>query len=47
MDYKEMYLEMVRASERALRQMQQAQEELIRAQRRCEELYLAQEEQTP
>jgi len=33
-DYKELYLNMVRASERAIR-------ELIRVQQECEELYLA------
>ena len=33
-DYKELYLHMVRASERAIR-------ELIRAQQECEERYLA------
>ena len=40
-DYKEMYLTMVRASEKALRQMDAAREELIRAQQYCEELYLS------
>ena len=40
-DYKEMYLAMVRASEKALRQMDAAREELIRAQQYCEELYLS------
>ena len=40
-DYKEMYLTMVRASERALRQLDAAREELIRAQQYCEERYLS------
>ena len=40
-DYKEMYLTMVRASEKALWQMDAAREELIRAQQYCEELYLS------
>ena len=40
-DYKEMYLTMVRASEKALRQMDAAREELIRVQQYCEELYLS------
>lgn len=48
-DYKEMYLAMVRASEKALRQMDAAREELIRAQQHCEELYLSdgEEEEAP
>lgn len=49
-DYKEMYLAMVRASEKALRQMDAAREELIRAQQHCEELYLSdgeEEDETP
>ncbi len=40
-DYKEMYLKMMRASERALRQMEAASAGLIAAQRECEELYLS------
>lgn len=44
-DYQEMYLTMVRASEKALRQLEEASELLIAAQRRCEELYLAAEEE--
>lgn len=44
-DYKEMYLTMVRASEKALRQMDAAREELIRAQQYCEELYLSEGEE--
>lgn len=43
-DYKEMYLTMVRASEKALRQMEEASQILIAAQQKCEELYLADEE---
>ena len=39
-DYKEMYLSMVRASEKAVRI-------LIDAQQRCEELYLDAEEEGP
>ena len=39
-DYKEMYLIMMRASEKALRHMEAASEVLIEAQQRCEELYL-------
>ncbi|MGM9663125.1 MAG: hypothetical protein ACI3WR_08560 [Oscillospiraceae bacterium] len=42
-DYKEMYLTMVRASEQALRHTEEAARVLIEAQRRCEELYLAEE----
>jgi len=45
-DYKEMYLTMMRASEKALRQMEEAARLLIEAQRKCEELYLAAEEET-
>lgn len=45
-DYKEMYLIMVRASEKALRHIEAAEEELIRAQQRCEELYLSDGEPT-
>lgn len=37
MDYKEMYLKMVRASEQAIRI-------LVEAQRECEELYMSQPE---
>ena len=44
-DYKEMYLAMVRATEKALRHMDAAREELIRAQQYCEELYLSEEEE--
>ncbi len=42
-DYKEMYLVMMRASEKSLRHMEEASRILIEAQRRCEELYLAKE----
>ena len=42
-DYKEMYLIMMRASEKALRHMEAAEELIIEAQRRCEELYLSEE----
>ena len=38
MDYKELYLKMMRASEEAIRV-------LIKAQQECEELYLAAEEE--
>lgn len=44
-DYKEMYLIMMRASERALRQMEDASQILIAAQQQCEEVYLADEEE--
>ena len=44
-DYKEMYLTMVRASEKALWQMEEASQILIEAQQECEELYLADEEE--
>ncbi len=43
-DYKEMYLTMVRASEKALRHMEEASQILIAAQQQCEEFYLADEE---
>ena len=43
-DYKEMYLIMVRASEKALRQMEEASQLIIEAQQKCEDLYLASEE---
>ncbi len=59
-DYKEMYLIMVRASEKAVRLLTErdgkyaqlgrrlAAEALVKAQRRCEEMYLnADEETTP
>ncbi|HNW04001.1 MAG TPA: hypothetical protein PLP20_00630 [Oscillospiraceae bacterium] len=39
-DYKEMYLAMVRASEKAVRV-------LIEAQQRCEEMYIGAEEEHP
>ena len=44
-DYKEMYLTMMRASEKALRQMEEASQILIAAQQKCEELYLDGEEE--
>ena len=44
-DYKEMYLTMVRASEKALRQMEEASRLLIETQQKCEELYLAAEDE--
>ena len=44
-DYKEMYLTMVRASEKALRRMEEASQILIAAQQKCEELYLDGEEE--
>ena len=40
-DYKEMYLKMMRASEKALREMEAATAELVAAQRVCEEMYLS------
>ncbi len=40
MDYKEMYLKMVRATEQAIRI-------LIEAQQECEEMYLNEEEDNP
>ena len=40
-DYKEMYLTMVRASEKALRLSEEAAQVIIEAQQKCEELYLA------
>ena len=43
-DYKEMYLTMVRASEKALRLTEEASLVIIEAQRKCEELYLAEED---
>ena len=43
-DYKEMYLTMVRASEKALRHVEEASRLLIEAQQKCEELYLNSEE---
>lgn len=43
-DYKEMYLKMMRASEKALREMEAASAELIAAQRACEEMYISQPE---
>ena len=45
-DYKEMYLTMVRASEKALRLTEEAAQIIIEAQQKCEELYLAAEEDT-
>ena len=43
-DYKEMYLKMMRASEKALREMEAASAGLIAAQRACEEMYLSAKE---
>ena len=40
-DYKEMYLKMMRASEKAIREMEAATAGLIAAQRECEEMYLS------
>ena len=45
-DYKEMYLTMVRASEKALRLSEEAAQVIIEAQQKCEELYLAGEDET-
>ena len=39
-DYKEMYLTMVRASERARKLMEEAENEIIKAQQQCEEMYM-------
>ena len=43
-DYKEMYLTMVRYSERAQRLSAEAAELLIEAQRLCEEMYISSSE---
>ena len=40
-DYKEMYLKMVRATEKAIRAEEETLRTLIEAQRECEELYLS------
>ena len=40
-NYKEMYLKMMRASEKAIREMEAAMAGLIAAQRECEEMYLS------
>ncbi len=40
-DYKEMYLKMVRATERAIRAEEETLRTLIEAQRECEEMYLS------
>lgn len=40
-DYQEMYLKMVRATEKAIRAEETVLNTLIQAQRECEELYLA------
>ena len=42
-DYKEMYLTMLRASERARKLMEEAEKEIIEAQQQCEELYIGDE----
>ena len=39
-DYKEMYLTILRASERARKLMEEAENEIIKAQQQCEELYM-------
>ena len=39
-DYKEMYLTLFRATEQALRRMEEAERLLTEAQNRCEELYM-------
>ena len=43
-NYKEMYLKMMRASEKAIREMEAAMAGLIAAQRECEEMYISQPE---
>lgn len=40
-DYKEMYLKMMRAAEKAIRSEEEALRALVEAQRECEELYLS------
>lgn len=40
-DYKEMYLKMVRATEKAIRAEEETLRTLIEAQRECEEMYLS------
>ena len=42
-DYKEMYLTMIRASERARKLIEEAENEIIKAQQQCEELYISDE----
>ena len=42
-DYKEMYLTMLRASERARMLMEEAEKEIVKAQQKCEELYISDE----
>ena len=42
-DYKEMYLTMLRASERARKLMEEAENEIIKAQQQCEEMYISEE----
>ena len=42
-DYKEMYLTMLRASERARKLMEEAESEIVKAQQQCEEIYLREE----
>ena len=42
-DYKEMYLTMFRASERVRKLMEEAENEIIKAQQQCEELYISDE----
>lgn len=44
-NYKEMYLTMFRASERARKLIEEAENEIIKAQQQCEELYM--EEDAP
>ena len=39
-DYKEMYLTILRVSERARKLMEEAENEIIKAQQQCEELYM-------
>ena len=43
-DYKEMYLKMVRATEKAIRAEEETLRTLIEAQRECEEMYLSAED---
>ena len=44
-DYKEMYLTMMRASEKALRLTEEATRVIVEAQQKCEELYLSAEDE--
>ena len=47
MDYKEMYLYLMRRCEEARRQMEAAEQTIVEAQQWCEERYLEQAEERP